>query len=183
MSSIAKVRLAYALKNLMQTKPLDKITIDELTQLADLNRNTFYYHFADIYDLLDWTFEQDIIIQVKRNLTAKNWPSKYRITLDYISTNRHFCLESLHSQRRDLLENFLFELGTQMVKSVVLDIDDQINPHLSCDLINFYGGAIASQVLQWLLDDLKTPKNVLISRATAILNGTIEFVIHKNTYK
>lgn len=181
MSSLAKKNLAKALKATMENKPLDKITIDELTHIANLNRNTFYYHFADIYDLLEWTFEQDIITQVKRNLTAKNWPSKYEITLEYISSNRQFCLASLHSQRRDLLENFLFELGTQMVKPVVFDIDNQVDEHLGSDLINFYGGAIASQVLQWLLDDLKTPKDVLIYRATAILDGTIEFVIKKNS--
>ena len=61
-----KQELSAALKWTMEKKPLSKITVSELVRTCDINRNTFYYHFNDIYDLLKWTFEQEAIEVVKK---------------------------------------------------------------------------------------------------------------------
>lgn len=45
---------------------LSKVTVSELIRECNINRNTFYYHFSDIYDLLKWMFEQESIEVVKR---------------------------------------------------------------------------------------------------------------------
>ncbi len=180
MVSQAELALAAALKNLVKHQPLDKITIEALSETAHVNRNTFYYHFSDIYDLLKWTFEHDVILQLQGDLSAKNWSEKYDLALTYVIDNQQLCLEALHSQRRDLLEKFLFELCAQMVHSVLLTIDDTIPADLSADLIDFYGSAIASQIIKWLITDCRAPKDLLVTRATAILDGTIEFITAKN---
>lgn len=51
-----KQALATALKELMTQKPIDKITIHELTERCGIRRQNFYYHFEDVYDLLRWMF-------------------------------------------------------------------------------------------------------------------------------
>ena len=56
-ASTTKKELAAALKQLMEQKPLEKISIREITSLCGLRRETFYYHFADIYALIQWMFE------------------------------------------------------------------------------------------------------------------------------
>lgn len=48
--------LAEALKTLMAHKPFDKITIRDITELAGIRRQNFYYHFEDVYDLMRWMF-------------------------------------------------------------------------------------------------------------------------------
>lgn len=48
--------LADSLRKLMVTKPLSKISIREITEDCGVNRQTFYYHFHDIFDLLEWMF-------------------------------------------------------------------------------------------------------------------------------
>ena len=53
---LTKSLLAASLKELMEIKPVEKISIRELTEKCQFNRQTFYYHFEDIYDLLKWTF-------------------------------------------------------------------------------------------------------------------------------
>ena len=47
--------LEESLKKLMLQKPLDKITIRDLTEDCDISRMAFYYHFKDIYDLVEWS--------------------------------------------------------------------------------------------------------------------------------
>ena len=56
MAQMTKSALAQSLKQLMADKTLDKITVKEIVARCGVNRQTFYYHFRDIYDLLDWMF-------------------------------------------------------------------------------------------------------------------------------
>ena len=54
-SNITKHAIAAALKELCREKSFDKISIADITSTCGLNRQTFYYHFADTYALMDWT--------------------------------------------------------------------------------------------------------------------------------
>ena len=59
MSEITKRALENALKTLLLKKPLNKITISDVTEECGVNRMTFYYHFKDIYDLVEWCCLED----------------------------------------------------------------------------------------------------------------------------
>ena len=52
-SSATKIAIAYGLKELVKTKALNKITISDITEKCGINRQTFYYHFADMMDLIE----------------------------------------------------------------------------------------------------------------------------------
>lgn len=54
MATSTKKALAAALKKMMEVKPIDKITVKDLVEICGVNRQTFYYHFDDVYDLLEW---------------------------------------------------------------------------------------------------------------------------------
>ena len=55
-SSITKKALADALKQLMAEKPLQKISVGDICERCNMNRRSFYYHFRDKYDLVNWVF-------------------------------------------------------------------------------------------------------------------------------
>lgn len=59
MSEVTKKALEQSLKNLLLKKPLTKITINDITEDCGINRMTFYYHFKDIYDLVEWSCLED----------------------------------------------------------------------------------------------------------------------------
>ena len=71
MSEITKKALAETLKKLLSKNKLNKITIKEITEDCGVNRQTFYYHFKDIYDLLEWIYKNEVIqeIEEKTNYT------------------------------------------------------------------------------------------------------------------
>ena len=58
-SQTTKRALEASLKKLLLQKPLHKITINDITEDCGVNRMTFYYHFKDIYDLVDWIMVED----------------------------------------------------------------------------------------------------------------------------
>ena len=71
-SGVTKKVLAYALKNLMETRPLNKITVGDICEACDMNRKSFYYHFQDKYDLVNWIFYTEFFdeFQVERTSSA-----------------------------------------------------------------------------------------------------------------
>ena len=76
MSQITKNALATALKKLLSKKELSKITISNITEECGVNRQTFYYHFKDIYDLLEWIFTNEVIEEIDNEI-EENWQQKF----------------------------------------------------------------------------------------------------------
>lgn len=66
MSQTTKRALAQSLKKLLQTKPLSKITINDIAEDCGVSRMTFYYHFADIYDLVEWTCQEETVVLLSK---------------------------------------------------------------------------------------------------------------------
>ena len=73
MSQITELALVQALKNLLSVKPLNKITISDITNECGINRMTFYYHFQDIYDLAEWACIQEMDKVLQQNKTHDTW--------------------------------------------------------------------------------------------------------------
>ena len=59
MAQFTKRALEDSLKHLLLKKPLNKITINDIAEDCGINRMTFYYHFKDIYDLVEWVCLED----------------------------------------------------------------------------------------------------------------------------
>ena len=55
MSSLTtKKVIAYEFKDLLKEKSFNKITVNDIAKKCNINRQTFYYHFQDIQDLVEW---------------------------------------------------------------------------------------------------------------------------------
>ena len=73
MTNATKLALEKSLKHLLLKKPLDKITINDLTTDCGISRMTFYYHFKDIYDLVEWCCLEDARIALQGKKTSSPW--------------------------------------------------------------------------------------------------------------
>ena len=73
MSDLTKRALEQSLKNLLLQKPLHKITISDIADDCGINRMTFYYHFKDIYDLVEWVCMEDAKKALADNKTYETW--------------------------------------------------------------------------------------------------------------
>ena len=73
MSNINEIRAGSSLKKLLLKKPLDKITINDLTSDCGISRMAFYYHFKDIYDLVEWSCLEDATKALQGKKTYDTW--------------------------------------------------------------------------------------------------------------
>ena len=86
-SVYTKYAIANVFKEIMTKKSFEKITISDITTACGLNRQTFYYHFRDKYELLNWIFYNDAILPFVENLGFDNWSEKLCNMLNMIYTN------------------------------------------------------------------------------------------------
>ena len=101
MSQITKRALAASLKNMLLKKPLNKITINDIAEDCGINRMTFYYHFKDIYDLVEWTCEEDAAKALEGKKTYNTWQQGFLNIFYAVLENKPFIMNVYRSVSRE----------------------------------------------------------------------------------
>ncbi len=73
-SEITKNSIITATKNLIKNRPIEKISTRDITNACGLNRNTFYYHFKDKYEILEWIFNHEVKPVLDPYMKLGDWP-------------------------------------------------------------------------------------------------------------
>ena len=128
MSQMTKRALVASLKDLLAEKPLDKITVTDLTEHCGVNRMTFYYHFKDIYDLVEWACIESATRALAGQQTYDTWQQGFLQILQALQKDKVFVTKVYHSISREHIENYLYRLTYDLMIGVVevLKIAQQI---------------------------------------------------------
>lgn len=94
---------------LAERKSLDKITVKDMVETCGISRQTFYYHFQDIIDVIECTVEQTAQDTLRRSLAAEGPEEAIRIFVASVLDNRERVRRLLSSQRREQIERILFQ--------------------------------------------------------------------------
>ena len=119
MSQVTKRALEASLKNLLLKKPLSKITINDITEDCGINRMTFYYHFKDIYDLIEWSCIEDAKKALEGKKTYETWQQGFLQIFEAVQENRPFILNVYRSVSREQVEIYLYKLTYDLLIGVV----------------------------------------------------------------
>ena len=157
-ASTTKKELAAALKQLMEQKPLEKISIREITSLCGLRRETFYYHFADIYALIQWMFEEEALALLRQHEGVQFWREGLLQLFRYIQDNRAFCLCAFQS----IGHSHLRKLFQESISGIVRTTVDKLSKELHCP-------ALVGTVESWLLGEVDRTPEELIQFADTML--------------
>lgn len=99
-----KAIIAQAFKELAQQKSIDKITVKSLIESCGISRQTFYYHFQDIMDVISWSLQQASEETLARSIKAGTPREALRLLISDVSENRSMIIRLLDSQRRSEIE-------------------------------------------------------------------------------
>ncbi len=153
MKQITQKALAQSLKTKMQIMPLSKITVNDIVNECGLNRRTLYYHFQDIYDLLEWIYKTELHDILGKNRTSETWELGFLQIFIYLYENKKMVLNTYNSIERDILENHLYDQSFKIIVEVVnelasnIDVDEKDK----VDIANFYKIALLLLRLKFLL--------------------------------
>ena len=103
-----KAKIGETLSQLLCRKPLDKITVKELVDTCGISRQTFYYHFKDLMDLLEWRAQRMTERMIERSLKAETPQAALSEFVRTTAENRALLHKLISSQRRGQVERILF---------------------------------------------------------------------------
>ncbi len=170
--------LAAALKELMAQKPVDKITIQDLTERCGIRRQNFYCHFADIYDLMRWMFQEEAVSLLEQHEGTLLWQEGLLQLFRYLEENRAVCTCALRSVGREHLRRFfqsdIYAIIHRTVEQIGAEIGAERVPRSDIDLVtHFYVVALSGMVESWLLGELAHTPEELITFADQLLQDHI----------
>ena len=119
MSQTTKRALEASLKNLLLQKSFDKITIADITEDCGVNRMTFYYHFKDIYDLVEWSCIEDAAKALEGKKTYDTWQQGFLQIFQAVLDNKPFITNVYHTVSREHVETYLYKLTYDLLIGVV----------------------------------------------------------------
>lgn len=114
-----KQALEASLKHLLLQKPLDKITISDLTKDCGISRMAFYYHFKDIYDLVEWSCLEDATRALAGKKTYSTWTEGLLQIFEVVYENKPFIMNAYRCISREQIENFLFQLTSDLIMGLL----------------------------------------------------------------
>lgn len=165
-----KTNLGIALKKLLKEKPLEKIRIHDLTKLAGINRQSFYYHYADIYALVGDVIRTAIFETVGEHCTMDTWEegmlAMYQRTLE----EKEFVVAVYNAIPKERIQLFLEDvLTTYMIYALKDTAGGQLLSEEDRDIfIRFITYGFTGTYLQWIQTGMRTDPSVIISRVSVL---------------
>ncbi|MCR5348610.1 MAG: hypothetical protein K6E59_03265 [Bacilli bacterium] len=102
---ITEAKFKYALKDMMRTMPLEDINVTVLCNKIGCHRQTFYYHYQDVYDLIAAILLNEDLSAADK---AKDAKGALKVYLAYVKENFFFLRATYNSAARDLTDDFIF---------------------------------------------------------------------------
>jgi len=174
-SNITKRALATALRELMEEVPFDKIQITHICDRCDMNRKSFYYHFKDKYDLLNWIFDTEIISFAQRYFISqkvKERIEEIRDVCNYFYENRNFYRKALKVEGQNSFSEHFREYVMPIIKmriSHFIDADDVGEFEL-----NFFTDAVICAIERWLMDKNCMPPDEFVDKLLHLIQRCAE---------
>jgi probable dihydroxyacetone kinase regulator len=175
MAQTTKKALAASLKKLLSEKSMDKITVVDIVEDCEVNRQTFYYHFKDIYDLVEWIYTNEASKALGDKKTYDTWQQGFMQIFKYVQENKAFVINTYHSINREHLEHYLYNetynllIGVIEEKAAGMTIEQEDEAFIA----HFYKFAFVGLMLEWIGKGMKEDPSAIIEKVNILLHGNI----------
>ena len=177
MSQVTKRALEQSLKNLLLKKPLTKITVRDIAEDCGINRMTFYYHFKDIYDLVEWSCLEDATRALAGKKTYSTWTEGLLQIFEVVYENKPFIMNAYRCISREQIENFLFQLTSDLIMGVVKEQEQAANTTIPDKdkrfIADFYKYSFVGIMLDWIKQGMKEDYGEIARMIAITLHGGI----------
>ena len=181
MSLLTEKALAASLKKLLEKKTLNKITVRDITDDCGVNRQTFYYHFHDVYDLVEWIFTQEAQKYLSNGIDAKNWREVISDLMDGLLEEKSFVMNAYYSLNRRQLEEFMQKLARPAISDLVRQVEcariiSEEDLEFVIDIATF---SLVGIITEWVAGGMKPEYKEKLDRLFVLLDGTLEGMLDR----
>ena len=181
MSQITKRALEESLKKMLLKKPVNKITISDITEDCGINRMTFYYHFKDIYDLVEWSCVEDAARALDGKKTYDTWQQGFQQIFQAVLDNKPFVQNVYQFVNREQVETYLYSLTHNLLIGVIEEkaAGMQVRDEDKEFIADFFKFAFVGLMLDWIRNGMKKDPQQIIDRLSILIEGDITRALNK----
>ena len=182
MSTQTKNSLAVALKKRMETTEFSKIRVSDLLKDCNIVRSTFYYYFSDIYELLEWMLNTELIVLFEKCDEIYTWDQGVTMLMEYVRDNSKMCLCAFHSIGRGSLEKMFYKncyvLMERFVNTGFSNVE--VASEDKAFIMDFYVRAYVSALAAWLVGGMKKNPQAMVDMIERTVSGGIEDALKRS---
>ena len=169
-SNATKQAFADALRKLLEQKPFAKISVSHICEECGMNRKSFYYHFKDKYDLVNWIFDTEIT-KIFSEEEWKNAGFTWDILENFGYEEVCFLLLFGYLPKKAELEHFRDILVPVNRKFLAMVEEEEKGEHEEF-YIHFFSDAFLAALVRWLEDrECVSPQEF-----SALLRSSVEMI-------
>ena len=180
-SQITKRALEQSLKNLLLQKPLTKITINDIAEDCGINRMTFYYHFKDIYDLVEWSCMEDARKALEEKDTYDTWQQGFLQIFEAMRKNKPFIMNVYRCVHREQVETYLRPLVDHLLLGVLNEeaAGMTVRAEDKDFIAQVYSYIFIGLMLDWIKDDMAEDPEQIVERLAKLVKGSMKAALKK----
>lgn len=176
-----KRMLAGSFKKLLSQRKLDKITVKDIVEDCGVNRQTFYYHFHDVYDLMEWTFRDTAETLAREQMGHQEWTVSVEVLMDYLRQDKPLILNAYHSISHETVSDFLKRILRPYLLQFVQAQAEELEPTAKQADIDFvadiYTVTIAGIIMEWIGRQRMEGTEDRLHRLFTAMNGNARFML------
>lgn len=174
MKKLTKNAILLSFEDMLERMPFDKITVSALVKECGINHNTFYYHYHDIYQLLnEWITQK--LGNYAQNGTADDLEEGIKALLRSCQLHRKTIYHIFDSLSRDHLERYLFSCADDILYRFICRqangkeiAEDQLQ-----NMTSFCHYALTGFFLRFLWDDMQADAEQSVNALSPMFRGLI----------
>lgn len=175
MSDLTKQALIASFKKLLETEQFDKITISDITNDCGLSRQTFYYHFRDIFDMIRWIYNSESLNEIGGRGGYGTWQDKIRELFDYTLNNKSLILGTFNSKCRNDLVGYYMDVSIRKISDIVeMKSDGDIAEKDKKFIASVYAYAFVGIIVDWISDGMKESSEEMVDRVYKIVMSNFD---------
>lgn len=149
--SQTKLALGNALKQLVHEKPFEKISVSDITDKCNLNRQTFYYHFQDKFECLEYYYYHECLEPMIQSISLENWEDCIEEMLVKMKENAEFYTRTIYASPKSFITPF-FETTKNLFKKAihVIDEEDKVDDDEEEFISEFLTQGIIGIITSWV---------------------------------
>lgn len=184
MSQVTKRALEQSLKNLLLKKPLNKITVADIADDCGINRMTFYYHFKDIYDLVEWSCLEDAKRALDEKKTYDTWQQGLLQIFEAVQENKPFIMNVYRCVHAEQVEKYLQPLVDGLLIGVLdeesrgMTIRDEDKQFIA----QVYSYIFIGLMLDWIKDNMRENPRQIVERLARLIKGSMAAAVARFRY-
>lgn len=176
MPSFTKYAIKISFLKLLNKKPLNKITVKDIVEDCEINRNSFYYHFNDIPSLIEEIFTEEADKLIQSQTESDTIFDCLLSAIDFALENKTAMMHIYNSANRELFERYLNRV-TQHAVSKYIDAVSR-NYKISDDdkevIVMYYKSLLIGFVIDWLGGGMKYDLTIKLRRICELFDGSME---------